>query len=53
MRSPCTAGKSSPFSLQLEKARVQQRRPNTAQNKLIKKKQKQKNSILNNVNINI
>ena len=30
MRSPCTATKSSPRSPQLEKARVQQRRPNAA-----------------------
>ena len=35
MRSPCTAMKSSPRSLQLEKAHVQQRRPNTAKNKWI------------------
>ena len=33
MRSPCTATKSSSHSLQLEKARVQQRRPNAAKNK--------------------
>ena len=33
MRSPCTATKSSPRSPQLEKARVQQQRPNTAKNK--------------------
>ncbi|KAJ8789344.1 hypothetical protein J1605_021871 [Eschrichtius robustus] len=32
MRSPCTSTKSSPHSLQLEKARVQQRRPNAAKN---------------------
>ena len=42
MRSPCTAMKSSPRSLQLEKACVQQQRPNTAKidkwiNKLKKK----------------
>ena len=30
MRSPCTATKSSPRSPQLEKARVQQGRPNAA-----------------------
>ena len=30
MRSPRTTAKSSPCSLQLEKARVQQQRPNTA-----------------------
>ena len=30
MRSPCTATKSSPCSLQLEKAPVQQRRPRAA-----------------------
>ena len=33
MRSPRTATKSSPRSLQLEKARAQQQRPNTAKNK--------------------
>ena len=33
MRSPHTAMKSSPRSPQLEKARAQQRRPNTAKNK--------------------
>ena len=33
MRSPRTAMKSSPRSPQLEKARVQQLRANTAQNK--------------------
>ena len=44
MRSPCTATKRSPRSPQLEKARVQQRRPNAAKsktnkiNKLIKNK---------------
>ena len=32
MRSPCTATKSSPHSLQLEKALAQQRRPNAAKN---------------------
>ena len=32
MRSPRTAMKSSPRSLQLEKTHVQQRRPNTAKN---------------------
>ena len=45
MRSPCTATKSSPRSVQLEKARTQQQRPNAAKNflkinnknKLIKK----------------
>ena len=36
MRSPCTATKSRPCSPQLEKARAQQQRPNTA----IKKKKK-------------
>ena len=36
--SPCTAMKSRPRLLQLEKARAQQRRPNTAKNKFIKKK---------------
>ena len=35
MESPHTTTKSSPRSLQLEKARVQQRRPNAAKNKLI------------------
>ena len=33
MRSPCTAMKNSPCSLQLEKAHVQQQRPNAAKNK--------------------
>ena len=33
MRSPCTTTKSSPRSLQLEKAHVQQQRPNAAKNK--------------------
>ena len=33
MRSPCTTTKSSPRSPQLEKANVQQRRPNAAKNK--------------------
>ena len=37
MRSPRTATKSSPCSLQLEKARGQQWRPNTAKNKYIHK----------------
>ena len=37
MRSTCTTTKSSPHSLQLEKAHVQQQRPNAA------KKKKQKN----------
>ena len=39
MRSPRTEMKSNPHSLQLEKARTQQRRPNTAK----KKKKVQKN----------
>ena len=33
MRRPCTATKSSPHSPQLEKARVQQQRPNAAKKK--------------------
>ena len=33
MRSPRTAMKSSPLSPQLEKARVQQQRPNAAKKK--------------------
>ena len=37
MRSPRTATNSSPRSPQLEKARVQQRRPNTAKKKKKKK----------------
>ena len=37
MRSPRTATKSSPCSLQLEKARAQQRRPNAAK---IKKRER-------------
>ena len=32
MRRPCTTTKSNPRSLQLEEARVQQRRPNAAKN---------------------
>ena len=40
MRSPCTAMKSSPRSPQLEKAHMQQQRPNTAKNTLKKKKKK-------------
>ena len=42
MRSLRTAMKSSPCSPQLEEARVQQRRPDAAKNKL-KKKQKKTN----------
>ena len=42
MRSPYTATKSSPCSLQLERARAQQRRPNAAKNKFIKKKKEEK-----------
>ena len=38
MRSPRIAVKSSPRSLQLEKAHAQQRRPNAGKNKLKKKK---------------
>ena len=38
MRSPHTAMKSSPRSPQLEKARAQQQRPNTAKNKLKKER---------------
>ena len=37
MRSPCTTIKSSPCSLQLEKARTQQQRPNAAKKKDKKK----------------
>ena len=37
MRSPHTATKTGPCSLQLEKARVQQWRPNAAKKKLKKK----------------
>ena len=33
MRSPCTATKSNPHLLQLEKAHVQQQKPHTAKNK--------------------
>ena len=45
MRSPCTATKSSPRSPQLEKARVQQQRPNAAKNKInnFLKKEKETN----------
>ena len=42
MRSPRTATKSNPGSPQLEKARVQQQRPNTAKNKINKIKKKKK-----------
>ena len=38
MRSLCTSTKSSTRSLQLEKARMQQRRPNTAKINKLKKK---------------
>ena len=41
-RSPCTSTKSSSRSTQLEKAHVQQRRPNTAKNKQKIKKKKKK-----------
>ena len=44
MRSPRTTTKSSPRSPQLEKALVQQRRPNAAKN--FKKKEKRKNQAL-------
>ena len=40
MRSPRTATKSSPRSPQLEKAHAQQRRPDAAKNKYVKKKKK-------------
>ena len=40
MRSLHTTTKSSPRSLELEKAREQQQRPNTAKNKYIFKKKK-------------
>ena len=43
MRSPRTATKSSPRSPQLEKAHVQQRRPNAAKKK--KKKAKKKGCV--------
>ena len=36
MRKPSAAMKSSPRSLQLEKARAQQQRPNAAKNKINK-----------------
>ena len=42
MRSPGTATKSSPHSLQLEKPRTQQQRPNTAKNKIKLKVKKKK-----------
>ena len=38
VRGPCTAMKSGPRLPQLEKALAQKRRPNTAKNKLKKKK---------------
>ena len=44
VRGPCTAMKSGPHSLQIEKA-LAQKRPNTAKNKL-KKKQKKPNPFL-------
>ena len=43
MRSPHAARKSSPGSLQLEKAQVQQWRSTTAKNKYILKMKKNKN----------
>ena len=46
MRSPCTATKSSPCSLQLERAGVQQRRPNTTKNRWINKFIKKKEYLL-------
>ena len=42
MRSPRTAPKSSPRSPQLEKARVQQQRPNAAKNKINKFKKRER-----------
>ena len=47
MRNPCTATKSSPCSLQLEKARVQQQRPNAAKN--LEKLKKLKKKKLENI----
>ena len=44
MRSPRTATKSSPHSLQLEKAHAQQQRPDAAKNKYINFKKKYKYS---------
>ena len=38
MRSPCTSAKSSPRLAQLEKAHVQQGRPNATKNKFKKKR---------------
>ena len=43
VRGPCTAMKSGPRSPQLEKALAQKQRPNTAKNKLINLKKKNKN----------
>ena len=45
MRIPCTAMKNSPRSPQLEKARVQQRRPNTARKKERKKGRKERDEM--------
>ena len=44
MRSPWTSMKSSPYFLKLEKARMQQRRPRAAKNKIIKLKKKKTNT---------
>ena len=46
VRSLCTTTKSSPDSLQLEKAHAQQRRPNTAPQKNKKKTEQPKNKTL-------
>ena len=44
MRSLCTAMKSSSWSLQLEKAHAQQRRPSAAKNKLLIFKRRRRRS---------
>ena len=42
MGSLCTATKSGPLSMQLEKARLQRQRPNAAKNKIKKENLKNK-----------
>ena len=49
MRSPRTVTKSSPCSPQLEKARMQQRRPNAAKNKKINLFKKKKEEVRGSV----
>ena len=49
MRSPCTTTKSSPRSLQLEKARAQQCRPKAAKKTQTKTKQNKKTRVNNSL----